>query len=463
MKTLLVANGVLSKFSTLNLRWKIYFSLTAILVPVFALTYFIQSQLTRPLLEEEIRQIGISVCRAVSTDIMAYRLFKDTEQLEARLIETTWLQPSVVRIEVYKKNKNSLILVGSNITGEVLTERSSLEFKDNPTSQLKQDDERKFWDITFPIKKGKRTYGYIRAEVSLQLADQVVHSFSKINFLGAILGIVLLILLLSFFLRKMIENERKLKKAEYKNIELNQQLDDIQRQLFLNEKLAIVGQLTASFAHEIGTPLSSLSGHLQLLHEETQNTSSKNRIEIIESQVTRIEKTVKEFLTSTHSPVQHKQLVNIKECIERLVKLVAPRAKALQCELLVDISQSIFPIRMVPTDIEQVMLNLINNALDALQKKNDSIKWIQLKANVRQYQQNKSLEITVSDSGEGIEPNAMKQIMKPFFTTKAPGQGTGLGLTISQRLVKKYGGSLAFDSVVGKGTTIKVNIPYDAA
>lgn len=458
----------------LSLGWKIYLSLAAILLPVFALTIFVQTQVTSPLLEEEVRQIGTSVCRSLSSDILAQRLLSKPEELEARLIEMTWQQPSVVRLDVLIKDATGtgFKLIATNVVEDTPFDAATLNLDDSPRTELKHDkSDRGYWEIIYPVReKGhKRVQAYIHAEVSLQLVHQVVGIFSRVALMGAFLAVGLLIGLLSYYLRRMIENERKLRKAESENIELTQQLHETQRQLFLNEKLAIMGQLTASFAHEIGTPLNSLSGHLQLLGDEIKNgmTSSSGeqangRLEVINSQVGRIEGIVKEFLASTHTPQQQRQLVDLKSLVQRITKLVAPRASAVRAHVSIDIPDGLEPIRAVPTDIEQVLLNLTNNAIDALESSPNS-RELTYEARTIQQGTKKLLELYVRDTGEGIAPDSMKQVLKPFFTTKAPGQGTGLGLTISQRLVKRYGGRLELESALGKGTTIKVSIPYDAA
>lgn len=448
----------------LSLGWKIYLSLAAILLPVFTLTIFVQTQVTSPLLEEEVRQIGTSVCRSLATDIVASHLLSKPDQLEARLIEITWLQPSIVRLDVITRENQTYKLVATNVVEDTPFDFSTLNLEDSPRTELRRDSNRGYWEIIFPVrdKDHRHTIAYIHAEASLQLVHQVVGIFSKVAFLGAILAIGLLIGLLSYYLRRMIGNERRLRKAEIENLELTQQLQETQRRLFLNEKLAIMGQLTASFAHEIGTPLNSLSGHLQLLRDELTEKNPQSRIDIINSQVTRIEGIVKDFLASTHTPPQQRQLVDIATLVGRITKLVAPRIASLRADVRIEIADNLEPLRAVPTDLEQVLLNLTNNAIDALEASSNPRELVYEARRVHDGKK-KTLELLVRDTGSGIAPEAMKQVLKPFFTTKAPGQGTGLGMSISQRLIKKYGGKLELDSTLGKGTTIKVSLPYDTA
>jgi signal transduction histidine kinase len=137
----------------------------------------------------------------------------------------------------------------------------------------------------------------------------------------------------------------------------------------------------------------------------------------------------------------------------------------LKAEVVIDVHGDVAPIRVVPTDIEQVLLNLANNAIDSMEKSSGE-RTLRFEARQRptpQAGQRTELQIIVRDTGEGMSPEILKNVRKPFFTTKAPGQGTGLGLTISQRLIKKYGGKLELESQLGRGTAVTISIPYDAA
>src|SRR5580698_4120021 len=128
--------------------------------------------------------------------------------------------------------------------------------------------------------------------------------------IAAASSMIALLVGLGYFLRKTIQNDRKLRVAETQNLQLTEQLHEAERQLMTTEKLAVMGQLTASFAHEIGTPLNAIGGHLQLLREDLgqsvgsdARTATTERLAIINGQVTKIESIVKSFLQSTAKPV----------------------------------------------------------------------------------------------------------------------------------------------------------------
>lgn len=449
----------LAVFSKLSLRAQIYFALAGILVPVFVLTLFIQIQLTKPLLQEEVRQAGLSICHSLESEISAFKLLTKIPELERLLVETSWNQPSVMRLDVIVKDNRDYKILATTVSESGPVELNLDRVSNSINTILKKDDDRNYWEILYPITEKRRVVGYIRTQISLQLVERVVTTIIKIVSLGTLLSLALLILLLSYFLRRMIENERKLHQAESHNIQLTEQVHEMQRQLYLNEKLAVIGELTASFAHEIGTPLNSVSGHLQLLDDDILSKSGKERLNIIHSQVQRIERIVKEFLTFTHTPTPKKEQVDVKAIIEKMIQLVLPRIQITKTEIQFKCNQLTKPIYMVSSDLEQILLNLTNNALDALQTSTQNK---QLFFQVQSLGNNGSqyLQLSITDTGGGIAPENLKKVLKPFFTTKPAGHGTGLGLTISERLIRKYGGKLKIDSILGKGTTIKVSIPY---
>jgi signal transduction histidine kinase len=356
-------------------------------------------------------------------------------------------------------------LIGSNVEDEKIPDSELFKDLDIPRTNIRTVDDNPYWEVLYPVrsKSGKNIVAYIYAEVSMKVVSRVTGIFFKITVIGALVAILLLIWSLSFYLKRLIENEKLLRIAEVEKVELTEQLQLTQQQLFLNEKLAIMGQLTASFAHEIGTPLHSLLGHLQLLSGELKNKKDLDRIEIINSQVSRIEGIVKNFLASTHSPTQKKEMVDVHLMLEKIINLVSPRLQNQKIEVQFSDRLNQKPVYIVPSDLEQVFINIINNSMDALsESKNTNKRMILTITEAFDKHNHPMMVIKIKDNAGGMNADALKNVFKPFFTTKKPGKGTGLGLNISQGLVKKYSGKLELDSELGKGTTVTVNIPYDS-
>jgi two-component system NtrC family sensor kinase len=205
---------------------------------------------------------------------------------------------------------------------------------------------------------------------------------------------------------------------------------------------------------------------LQLLKEEVDTSGSSGRVEIIEGQLTKIEGIVKGFLQSTAKPNSQTQLVDLNRIADKTLGIVMPRIEALNIEIRREFDRKMGPLRVVPLDFEQILLNLINNSLDALQARSvtkDRAKLSLRIATASVERENRPwARVGVYDTGGGILKADLKNVLKPFFTTKRPGEGTGLGLAICQQLVHKYGGHLNIESKEGAWTEVALWIPYRA-
>jgi two-component system NtrC family sensor kinase len=233
------------------------------------------------------------------------------------------------------------------------------------------------------------------------------------------------------------------------------------------EKLAVMGQLTANFAHEIGTPLNAIGGHLQLLQEEitsSKDARSKERLQIISGELHRIENIVKGFLQTTAKPDSQRQLVDLNLLVEKSLSIVSPRLDNLGVHVKTDLNRKLGPMRVVPTDLEQIFLNLLNNSADSLSVKRKQAEKaalsLKITTDTKREDGKEWIELSVYDTGVGIKKGDLKNITKPFFTTKRPGEGTGLGLTICNQLASKYGGVLDIDSKDGAWAEVKIRFPY---
>ncbi len=470
----------LMRIRRLDLQAKISLVLVAVILPTFLIVTVLQHQLAQVVLQQEIRQVGLASAKTLASEIVRqrYLLRPDPQKaIEAHLQEYLYAQPNILKMDVIAKDPATgrPIRVASNIEEEPGALQSDLLLVEKETSIFRFDEELGLgmWEIHVPIERksrapngGKRNLGTVHALVSTSVLNQIEGPLWRTSATAAALSVFVLVLVLSYFLRKTIANDRKLRRAEDQNLELTQQLHDAHRQLMNTEKLAVMGQLTASFAHEIGTPLNAIGGHLQLLQEEVESVApARERLGIIEGQVKKIERIVRDFLQSTAKPASQRQLVDLNRLADQTVNLVRPRAEAMEVTVRRNLDRSIGPLRAVPIDLEQVLLNLVNNSLDSIQssaEKNDHRRRL---LEIRTGLQNKNSKdwavVTVYDTGEGIPKGDLKKVLKPFFTTKRPGQGTGLGLTICQQLVQKYGGVLDIDSREGAWTRISVRIPYE--
>jgi signal transduction histidine kinase len=464
----------------LDLQAKVSIVLVAVILPTFLIVTVAENKITQPILEDEIRQVGITSGKTLATEIVSARLLQmpnPTPAIEARLQEILYSQPNIVRIDVVAKD---------SVTGNVKTVASNIEEDPNGppaiygivesvTSEYKVEDAGPMWEINVPIEhrsrdpRGpRRLVGTVHLVISMKLVDSLLGTLWKTTATAAAFSVVALLVALSYFLRKTLANDRKLRQAETQNLELTEQLHEAQRNLMNTEKLAVMGQLTASFAHEIGTPLNAIGGHLQLLQEEMRGPHPSGghgeRLDIINSQLGKIAEIVKGFLQSTAKPTSQRQLVDLNGLTDKTLGIARPRIEALGVEVRRDLDRNMGPLRVVPLELEQILLNLVNNSLDSLRAKAEMREGkrmtLEITTQVAEVEGRQWARVSVYDTGEGIRKVDLKNIFKPFFTTKRPGEGTGLGLTICQQLAHKYGGRLEIDSKEGSWTRVTLLLPY---
>jgi two-component system, NtrC family, sensor kinase len=235
--------------------------------------------------------------------------------------------------------------------------------------------------------------------------------------------------------------------------EANLGLFEMQRQLTQLERLAAAGQLAAQFAHEVGTPLNLISGHVQLLRARARDERVIQRLDIIAGQIDRITNIVRSMLDSTRRPVPRLESVDINSLLAQILDATQPTLMARNVELQTRIANGLPPIEADPDQLQQVFINLINNSLDAMP--------LGGKLTVSTALDTDSVLIVLADSGEGIAEDQIDLIFDPMFSTKR-GRGTGLGLTIVKQIISEHNGEVEVESDPGRQTTFRIRLPLHA-
>lgn len=234
----------------------------------------------------------------------------------------------------------------------------------------------------------------------------------------------------------------------------------LEQQIIHSEKLSAVGQLLSSVAHELNNPLQAVTGYAQLLSAQLSGPGAKKSIrkdlKMIVDNTMRCRKILDNLLLFVRHGDVEKRPVNIQEALSVSIELLQYKLKkAAQIELKCEIPKRLPPVKADIQQIQQVFVNIINNACDALTSGWDGEK----KISIRAASQGQSVRIEFSDSGPGIPEDARKRIFEPFFTTKPPGRGTGLGLSVCRQIIQDHGGLMGFQSHPGQGTTFFVELP----
>jgi signal transduction histidine kinase len=228
----------------------------------------------------------------------------------------------------------------------------------------------------------------------------------------------------------------------------------MQRQLTQLERLAAAGQLAAQFAHEVGTPLNLISGHVQLLRARATDERAIKRLDIIAGQIERIANIVRSMLASTRRPQPQIERVDLNALLTRILDATQPTLVARNVELVTEMSEELPAVAADPDQLQQVFINLINNSLDAMPDGG--------RLQVRTAREGLNDLIELTDSGEGIKDEQLDMIFEPMFTTK-PGGGTGLGLTVVKQIINEHNGSVEVESEPSRRTTFRIRLPIDAA
>ena len=243
--------------------------------------------------------------------------------------------------------------------------------------------------------------------------------------------------------------------------ELDQEKEMMNEQIIETGKLASVGELAAGVAHEINNPVAIMveeAGWIEDLLEEEDLKESENLSEFrralnqIHIQGKRCKEITHKLLSFARKTDSRVHEIELNELVEEVVGLSTQQARYSNVEIRVHLQEHLPPMRMSPTELQQVLLNLINNALYAMDGRGGVI-------DVSTRRKEENVLIEVSDTGPGIPESNLGRIFDPFFTTKPVGKGSGLGLSICYGIIKKMDGDIDVRSMVGEGTTFTVRIP----
>jgi signal transduction histidine kinase len=238
--------------------------------------------------------------------------------------------------------------------------------------------------------------------------------------------------------------------------EANTTLRETQAQLIQASKLAAMGQFGAGVAHELNQPLAGISGYTDLLLLKMEEDSPQWRYaKKIEDQVTRMTKIINNLRTFARQSKFEYAEVDINQPIDDALMLLGEQLRSHNIKVKRDLTSDLPKVHADANQLEQVFLNLISNAKDAMDVQGSGTLTIHSTADP----ETDFVEVYVSDTGTGMEGNVINDIFNPFFTTKDVGKGTGLGLSISLGIIEDHCGKIEVHSAHGQGTVFRVALP----
>jgi two-component system NtrC family sensor kinase len=230
------------------------------------------------------------------------------------------------------------------------------------------------------------------------------------------------------------------------------------------EKMASIGKMAAVVAHEINNPLSGILTYAKLLKKwiqkvegnEQKRTEIRECLDLVESESKRCGDLVKNLLMFSRSAPMNLEWADVNQVVDRCIRLVQHHLDLGNVQLQVETATDLPMLHCDPAQVEQVLLALVMNAIDAMPRGGN------LMVRTRSLPQSRQIEIQVRDDGVGIPPDLLPRMFEPFLTTKETGKGVGLGLAISKTIVERHGGVIEVESQPGRGTTFYIFLPVDA-
>ena len=224
----------------------------------------------------------------------------------------------------------------------------------------------------------------------------------------------------------------------------------IQEQMKRSERLAVLGQVVAEITHEIKNPLMTIGGFASQLSRQDCDEKELNKLQIITKEVARLEKLVQELREFYLPKALKQEVINVKGLLNEVYAQIKHNCKAKKITIDIKIDNEPLNIEGDWDKLKQVLLNLVQNAVEAMESDGKLV--------IESHRDENEVEITIEDNGCGISKKNQDQIFSPFFTTKS--SGTGLGLTISKNIIEDHPKStFRLESEEGKGTIFKIRMP----
>jgi PAS domain S-box-containing protein len=225
----------------------------------------------------------------------------------------------------------------------------------------------------------------------------------------------------------------------------------LQAQIDQSEKLAVIGQLAAGVAHEIGNPLTSISALVQILQRRSQDAFMSEQLVNIKENIDRITRIVRELVDFSRLPSYETNVQDITDIIKTALGIVKYDKRVRKVKFETELKDFLPSVNIAADQILQVMVNILINALDAIEG-NGTI-------TVKSYYDHANIYVDITDNGCGMDNITLEKIFDPFFTTKEVGKGTGLGLSVSYGIINRFNGEIKVSSKINEGSTFTVSLP----
>ena len=257
--------------------------------------------------------------------------------------------------------------------------------------------------------------------------------------------------------------EKIFKTNELKEIDEYDKDNSLENQLIHTSKMAQIGIMVTEITHEMTQPLTYLNNYLYTLSDDITtsdpilNNKLKNNLEIASKEVNRLIKLVNHIQEFSRKDLEQIRIpIEFSKVIDQTLYIMDDQIQSSNIRLIKNIQKDLPYLNVNPNDMEQVFINLLQNAIDSLKEiENNAV----LEIVIYQKKEQNKFFIEINDNGKGVDEQIRNKIFTPFFTTKPAGKGTGLGLNIIQKIIGKYGGTINCRSSDGQGASFVISLP----
>jgi PAS domain S-box-containing protein len=233
----------------------------------------------------------------------------------------------------------------------------------------------------------------------------------------------------------------------------------LEKQLIHTQKMESIGMLAAGVAHEVGNPLASISALVQVVQRSSEDEFAKEKLELVKGQINRISKTIRDLVDFSRPSNYELCLTDLNKNIYNAVEIIRAGTKAKDISFNLDLNKEIPLLPLVEDQIQQVFVNILINAVDAILERTNGN--TNKNISIQSDKNDDHVIISFEDTGKGIESKNLSKIFEPFFTTKREGKGTGLGLWISYGIINSFQGQIKVESTLGMGTKFIIELPLN--
>jgi len=307
--------------------------------------------------------------------------------------------------------------------------------------------------MTFGPRIGGRSYERSDIRLFSQVARQMAISVYNVLYYDAIVAAQQQLKALNEDLeRRVRERTQRLEERTRELAAANKELRRAQQQIIRSGKLASIGQLAAGVAHEINNPVGVILGFAQILQRHIPpDDISTEPLATIERESMRCKRIVQNLLDFARMGEPHLLQVDLHQTLEATCQLLEYQSSRGKMQLVKSYATDLPPVNGDPQQLQQVFVNIMLNAYQSMPQGG--------RLEIKTWAKDNTVTVAFSDEGVGIPLKYMDRIFDPFFTTKEPGEGTGLGLSVSYGIVQRHGGSIDVESKEGKGATFTIRLP----